>query len=133
VAIGIFWAFTPLLGLKTLLPIFFAWAFRCSKISAALAISASGILTPVWLFVLRWEYDLGFWILSYPHHFPHRLSGQNAHLKYWFHWTTLEILWPTFLGSLLFSGPLALISYLMAKKSLNRYGAYASGQLTSSV
>src|SRR5438477_245934 len=39
VAIGIFWGFTPLTGLKTLLSIFFAWVLRCSKIPAVIAVT----------------------------------------------------------------------------------------------
>ncbi len=48
VAIGIFWGFTPLLGLKTLLSILFAWMSRCSRISAVIAVSMHDILTPIW-------------------------------------------------------------------------------------
>src|SRR5206468_1791236 len=36
VAIGIFFGFTPLVGLKTLLSIFFAWLTRCNIVAAAL-------------------------------------------------------------------------------------------------
>ena len=69
VAVGMFWGFTPLLGLKTLLSILFAWMFRCSKISAVIAVSLHDLLTPIWPIILRWEYDFGFWILNHPHHF----------------------------------------------------------------
>jgi uncharacterized protein (DUF2062 family) len=121
VAVGMFWAFTPLVGLKTLLSILFAWAFRCSKISAALTVTAHDILTPIWPMILRWEYDFGFWILSHPHHFPERLTFADAHIKYWLRWDTLEILGQTFVGSLLFAVPCALISYWIVESSLERY------------
>jgi uncharacterized protein (DUF2062 family) len=121
VAIGMFWGFTPLLGLKTLLSIFVAWAFRCSKIAAVITVSLHDILTPIWPVILRWEYDLGFWILSHPHHFPGRLSMQAAHLNYWLHLKRLEILWPMFVGSLLFAVPFALISYWIVEQLLERY------------
>lgn len=120
-AIGIFWGFTPLLGLKTLLSIACAWLFRCSKISAAVAVSFHDILTPIWPVILRWEYDLGFWILSHPHHFPKRFSRGDTHLKHWLHWSTLEILWPMLVGSLLFAVPFALITYWTVEQSLERY------------
>jgi uncharacterized protein (DUF2062 family) len=129
VAIGIFWGFTPLIGLKTLLSILFAWIFRCSKISAAIAVSFHDILTPIWPFFLRWEYDFGFWILSSPHHFPKRLSGDDAHLNYWLHWNTLEILWPTFVGSLLFAVPFALISFWTVEQSLIQYERRRRGRI----
>ena len=120
-AIGIFWGFTPLLGLKTLLSILFSWILRCSKVSAAVAVSFHDVLTPIWPVILRWEYDVGFWILSHPHHFPKRLREHDAHLKYWLHWSTLELLWPTLIGSLLFAVPFALITYWTLEKSLERY------------
>jgi uncharacterized protein (DUF2062 family) len=128
-AIGTFWGFTPLLGLKTLLSILFAWIFRCSKISAAVAVSIQDILTPVWPVILRWEYDLGFWILSHPHHFPKRFREEDAHLRSWLHWRTLEILWPTLVGSLLFAAPLAVISYWAVERSLKRYERRRRGRL----
>jgi len=121
VAVGMFWGFTPLLGLKTLLSILFAWMFRCSKISAVIAVSLHDLLTPIWPIILRWEYDFGFWILNHPHHFPARLSVKDAHIEYWLHFRTLEILWPTFVGSLLFAAPCALISYWIVEKSLERF------------
>jgi len=115
-----FWAFTPLVGLKTALSVLFAWMFRCSKISAALAVTVHDILTPIWPLFLRWEYDLGFWLLSHPHHFPEKLCMADAHLKFWLHWHTLEFLWPTFVGSLVFAVPSALLSYWIVGLSLRR-------------
>lgn len=131
VAIGTFWGFTPLLGLKTLLSILFAWMFRCSKISAAIAVSLQDILTPLWPVVLRWEYDLGFWILSHPHHLPKRFELEDAHLKYWLRLRTLDLLWPTFVGSLLFAVPFALISYWIVVQALERYQRIHQRRLTS--
>ncbi len=95
--------------------------FRCSKIAAAITVSLHDILTPIWPMILRWEYDFGFWILSHPHHFPERLTVEDAHMAYWFHLKTLEILWPTLVGSLLFALPGALISYWIVKPPLERY------------
>ena len=121
VAIGIFLGFTPLLGLKTLLSIFFAWVFRCSKTAAAIAVSLHDVLTPIWPVILRWEYDLGYWIISHPHHFPQKLVFTDAHMAHWLHLSTLQILWPTFLGSLLFATPAALLFYWITKLLLVRH------------
>jgi len=117
-----FWGFTPLTGIKTLLSILFAWLFRWSKISA-----------PIWPIILRWEYDFGFWILSHPHHFPKRLSMEEAHIKYWLHFNKLEIIWPTFVGSLLFALPSALISYWIVERLLERYQRVRYRRRTSPV
>ena len=119
-AIGIFWGFTPLIGLKTLLSILLAWICRCSKVSAAVAVSFHDVLTPIWPVILRWEYDLGFWILSHPHRFPKRFREGEAHLKYWLHWSTLKILWPMLVGSLLFAVPFSLITYWVVAQWLER-------------
>ncbi len=121
VAIGMFWGFTPLTGIKTLLSIFCAWLLRCSKIAAVITVSFHDVLSPIWPIFLRWEYDLGFWILSHPHHFPKKLSMKEAHLRYWLHFNKLELIWPTFVGSLLFAVPIALISYWVVERSLERY------------
>jgi peptidoglycan/LPS O-acetylase OafA/YrhL len=47
----------------------------------------------------------------------------------WFHWRTLEILWPTFVGSLLFAVPFSLISYWIVERSLERYQRKHGGRL----
>ena len=126
-AIGMFWAFTPLTGLKTALAVLFAWAFRCSKISAALAIAFHDLLTPIWPLILRWEYDLGYWILSNPHRLPKRVSFEGLHIRNWFHLKTLEVLWPTFVGSLVFAIPIALISYCAVRIVLERSNRAPAG------
>jgi uncharacterized protein (DUF2062 family) len=128
-----FWGFTPLMGFKTLLSVLFAWTFRCSKISAAIAVCFPDILTPILPIIFRWEYDFGFWILSHPHHFPKRLTTEDEHLKYWLHLKTLEILWPIFVGSLLLAVPSALISYWIAEQSLKRYQSARRRRQTSPV
>jgi hypothetical protein len=130
VAIGMFWGFTPLTGIKTLLSIVLAWLFRWSKISAVITVSFHDILTPIWPIVLRWEYDLGFWILSHPHHFPKRMSFGQVHFRYWMHFNKLEVIWPTFVGSLLFAVPSALISYWIVERSLERYARIREARRT---
>ena len=46
VAAGIFFGFTPLLGLKTLLAIAFAWLFRGNRLAAAVAATLHDVLLP---------------------------------------------------------------------------------------
>lgn len=121
VAIGIFWGFTPLTGLKTLLSLLFAWMTRCSKIAAVIAVTLHDILTPIWPVILRWEYDVGFWILSNPHRFPEKFHVADAHLRAWLHFSTLKIVWPMFVGSLVFAIPAALICYWIVREPLERY------------
>src|SRR5437879_3168624 len=73
VAIGIFFGFTPLVGLKTLLSIFFAWLTRCNIIAAAIAVTLHDVALPFMPVLFRWEYRIGYWLLSDPHQWPARL------------------------------------------------------------
>jgi len=130
VAIGMFWGFTPLTGLKSVLSILFAWLFRCSKLSAVITVAFHDIFLPIWPFILRWEYDLGYWLLSHPHRFPQRIEMLKFHWGDLLHWKTLHYLWPTFLGSILIALPLALISYWAVERSLERYEHTHSRHLT---
>lgn len=130
VAIGIFWGFTPLTGLKTLFSIFTAWIFRCSKIPAVIAVTFHDVLLPVWPMILLWEYQVGFWILSNPHRLPPPLKLSKLHLTQLFHWKTLELLWPTLLGSCVIGLPIALACYWIVERSLERYEKKRHRQLT---
>ncbi len=121
VAIGIFWGFTPLTGLKTLLSIFTAWMVRCSKFPAVIAVAFHDVLLPVWPVILRWEYQIGFWLLSNPHHLPPKLAAKKLHLAALLQWKTLEALWPTLLGSCVIGIPVALACYWIVERSLERY------------
>src|SRR2546426_6703842 len=73
VAIGIFFGFTPLVGLKTLLSIFVAWLTRCNILAAAIAVTLHDVALPFMPVLFRWEYNIGYWLLSDPHHWPDRL------------------------------------------------------------
>ena len=131
VAIGIFWGFTPLTGFKTLFSILTAWAARCSRLSAVIAVTFHDILLPIWPVILRWEYQLGFWVLSSPHHFPPKLSSGHLHFADLFHWKTLGILGPMMMGSCFIGLPVALISYWVVERLLERYETSHQRHLTA--
>ena len=65
-AIGIFFGFTPLYPLKTLLSIAVAWIFRCNKIAAAIAVTLHDVLIWVMPAIYVAEYHLGCWTLQRP-------------------------------------------------------------------
>lgn len=121
VAIGIFWGFTPFTGLKMLLSIVTAWGARCSKLSAMLAVALHDVLLVIWPLVLRWEYQIGYWLISRPHRMPPKLAVGDARFSELFHWKTLQLLWPTFLGSCVIGIPIALATYWIVKWMLQRY------------
>ena len=116
VAIGTFVGFTPLFGIKTLLCLGMAYLLRCNPIAAVIAVSLHDVLVPVAPVVMRWQYDLGFWLLSHPHHMPAKLEILHHHIRpeEMLKWTTfLHIGLPLLVGSLLFSGPASVVSYFI--------------------
>jgi len=120
VAIGIFIGFTPLFGLKTILTILFAWLTGSNIIAAVIASSAHDILLPLMPFIFRWEYDVGFWLLSQPHHLPPKLSRSQLHS--WLNWSALFTVGkPLLLGSVVCSAPFAVLSYLFTKRLVARH------------
>src|SRR6202040_133309 len=65
-AIGIFFGFTPLWSIKTLLSIAVAWICRCNKIAAAIAVTLHDVLIFVMPAIYFAEYKMGCWILRRP-------------------------------------------------------------------
>src|SRR3954453_10018113 len=63
-AIGIFFGFSPLYPLKTLLSIVVAWISRCNKVAAAIAVTLHDVLIWVMPAVYVAEYQFGCWILN---------------------------------------------------------------------
>src|ERR1700740_662178 len=59
-AIGIFFGFTPLWTMKTLLSIAVAWICRSNKIAAAIAVTLHDIILPLMPAVFIWEYKVGY-------------------------------------------------------------------------
>src|SRR5436189_1071579 len=75
VAIGIFFGFTPLFGLKTLSAIFFAWLTRSNILAAVIASSLHDLIFPFMPVIYRWEYDLGYWMMN--QEWPQHLTRAN--------------------------------------------------------
>jgi uncharacterized protein len=122
VAIGIFIGFTPLFGLKTLLTILFAWLTRSNIIAAVLASAAHDVLLPLMPVIFRWEYDVGFWLLSQPHQLPPPLSRMHLEGHSWRKWTTFFTVGkPLLLGSVVCSAPWAILSYVLTKILVARH------------
>jgi len=122
VAAGIFFGFTPLVGLKTLLAIGAAWLLRGSRLAAAVAVTLHDILLPLMPVLLRWEYDLGYWVLSHPHESPPSIDlALQLHPSVWLHWSTfLTVGRPVLLGSLFFSTPACAVSFVIMRAFLER-------------
>jgi uncharacterized protein (DUF2062 family) len=124
VAIGLFFGFTPLIGLKTLSAIFFAWLTRSNIIAAVVAGALHDVVLPFMPVIYRFEYDIGYWLLSQPHQWPTPLTkihwqGQHS----WRKWTTffLGVGRPLLLGSVVCATPFAVISFWVTKALIARH------------
>ena len=122
VAAGIFFGFTPLVGLKTLLAIGVAWLLRGNRLAAAVAVTLHDIVLPLMPVLLRWEYDLGYWVLSHPHESPPPIDlALRLHWSVWLHWSTfLTVGSPVLLGSLFLSTPACAVSFFVMRTFLER-------------
>ena len=115
VAIGIFFGFTPLFGLKTLLSLFFAWLTGCNLIAAVVAVTLHDVLLPFMPLVYRWEYDVGYWLLSQPHEWPTPWRHLRWTAHTWHSWKTFLTLGkPLLLGSVVCATPVALAAFAVA-------------------
>ena len=122
VAIGIFLGFTPLFGLKTLGAVLLAWLTRSNIIAAVLAGAMHDLLLPFMPVVYRWEYDLGFWLISNPHRWPVHWSRSTLRMTEWRDWTKfLTVGKPLLLGSLLCGAPVAAVSFFITRIIVSRH------------
>ena len=122
-AIGIFFGFTPLYPLKTLLSIVVAWIFRCNKIAAAIAVTLHDVLIWVMPAIYLAEYQFGCWILHRP--VAQRVHFRQFRLHDYVHWHVFSrVIWPTFwpafIGSLFLSIPSAIVVYFLMRLLISR-------------
>src|ERR1051326_2667319 len=92
VAIGLFFGFTPLFGLRFLASMFFAWLTRSNILAAVLATTLHDVVLPLMPVIYRWQYDVGFWLLSQPHHWPPPLHKAKMpwETHEWRSWATIS-------------------------------------------
>jgi uncharacterized protein len=122
-AIGIFFGFTPLYPLKTLLSIAVAWVFRCNKIAAAIAVTLHDVLIWIMPAIYVAEYQFGCWILNRP--VAQRVHFRQFRLHDYVHWHVFSrVIWPTFwpafIGSLFLSIPSAIVVYFLMRLLISR-------------
>ena len=120
-AVGVFFGFTPFIGLKTLLGIAVAWGFRCSRVAAAIGVALHDVIIPFMPVLLRFEYGIGVWLLSHPHHWPEHFKIDHLHVHQWLHWDVfVNLIWPTFIGSLFVGLPVAAVSFWITLRVVRR-------------
>jgi len=124
-AIGIFFGFTPLYPLKTLLSIALAWICRCNKLAAAIAVTLHDVLIFAMPAIYYAEYKLGCRML-------HRPPGSRIRLWHLsFHdyssWHMLhKYVWPALIGSLFLAIPSGLIIYFLVRMLVSRARSVSS-------
>lgn len=112
-AIGIFFGFTPLYSLKTLLSLLFAWICRCNKIAAVVAVTLHDVLIFAMPAIYFAEYKAGCWLLRRPP--PARIRFHFA-LHDYLSWHIFHrVIWPALVGSLLLAVPTALATYFIMR------------------
>src|SRR5437763_3612636 len=109
-AIGMFFGFTPLFTMKTLLAFLITWLCRANKTSAVITVTLHDVLLPLVPAMFFWQYKLGMWALY--HRVPQRPGFRRVSLSDFMEWTTfLTVVRPILVGSLFFAIPAALIVY----------------------
>ncbi len=113
-AIGIFFGFTPLLSLKTLLSILVAWLLNSNKIAAAISVTLHDVLLPFMPAIYWSEYKLGYFALNGA--MPGRIHFGHMSVHDYLHWRVLvNVIWPTFLGAIFLGIPVAVVSYFLVR------------------
>jgi uncharacterized protein (DUF2062 family) len=111
-AIGVFFGFLPIFGLKTLGAMGVSVLTRCSVIASVIGVSLHDIFLPLWPLILRYQYQIGFWVLSNPHHFAPKLSRADFKLSEIFQWDSfVDIGLPLVLGGTILALPFSLVTY----------------------
>jgi uncharacterized protein (DUF2062 family) len=119
-AIGIFWGFTPLWTLKTLLSIGTAWVCRCNKLAAAIAVTLHDILLPLMPAIYIWEYNIGYRLI-HRHGLPGRVQAADFGWWDYISWNAfVRLVWPALVGSLLLAIPSAIVVYFLMRLLLSR-------------
>jgi uncharacterized protein (DUF2062 family) len=109
-AIGMFFGFTPLFTLKTLLAFVITWLCRANKTAAVITVTLHDVLLPLVPAMFFWQYKLGMWALY--HRLPQRAGFRRVALSDFMEWTTfLTVGRPILVGSLFFAVPAALLVY----------------------
>lgn len=113
-AIGVFFGFLPIFGFKTLGGMGVSLLTRCSVVASVIGVSLHDIFLPVWPLILRYQFQVGFWFLSHPHHFAPPLTRQDFKISEFLQWDNfVDIGLPLLVGGIVFAIPISIASYLV--------------------
>jgi uncharacterized protein (DUF2062 family) len=123
-AIGMFFGFSPLFGMKTILAFLITWALKANKTAAVIAVQLHDLLLPLVPAMFLWQYKVGMWALY--HRLPQRPGFRRVSLSDFMEWTTfLTVGRPILVGSLFFAVPAGLLVYFGLRAVLIRSRARA--------
>jgi uncharacterized protein (DUF2062 family) len=118
-AIGMFFGFSPLFGLKTILAFVITWAFKANKTAAVITVQLHDLLLPLVPALFFWQYRLGMW--AQYGRVPQRPGFRRVALSDFMEWTTfLTVGRPLLVGSLFFAVPAAILVYFILRAVLIR-------------
>jgi uncharacterized protein (DUF2062 family) len=118
-AIGMFFGFSPLFGLKTILAFLVTWVFKANKTAAVITVQLHDLLLPLVPALFFWQYKLGMWALY--RRLPQRPGFRRVALSDFMEWTTfLTVGRPLLVGSLFFALPAAVLVYFGLRAVLIR-------------
>jgi uncharacterized protein (DUF2062 family) len=90
-----------------------SWITRCSVVASVIGVSVHDLLLPIWPLILRWQFQIGFWLLSHPHHFAPKLNRGDFKLSEIFQWDNfVDIGLPLVIGGTVLAIPISVIFYL---------------------
>lgn len=124
IAIGMFFGFTPLFGLKTLGSIFFAWITGSNILAAVIAGTLHDVIFPFMPVLYRWEYDLGYFLLTSPHHLPPHLARPHNLEPFTFRGVAVfleRVGRYTILGGAIIAAPFGILSYFISYGLVDRH------------
>jgi uncharacterized protein (DUF2062 family) len=111
-AIGVFFGFIPIFGLKTVSAMGVSMLTRCSVVASVIGVSLHDILIPIWPLILRFQFQVGFWLLSQPHHFAPPLKKDDFRISELLQWDNfVDIGLPLLVGGVVFAIPITVFSY----------------------
>lgn len=122
VAIGIFFGFTPLFGLKTVLAVLFAWLTGSNILAAVIAGALHNVILPFMPVIYRWEYQIGFWLVNHPHRLPPSITSLRWEHHAWHDWRTiLRVGKPLLVGSLVVGTPFSALTFWFTRGIVRRH------------
>jgi uncharacterized protein len=130
-AIGMFFGFTPLFTMKTLLAFLITWLCRANKTAAVITVTLHDVLLPLVPALFFWQYKLGMWALY--GRVPQRPGFRRVALWDFMEWTTfLTVGRPILVGSLFFAVPAGLLVYFGLRAVLIRARAKSGTSVATS-